>query len=197
MSIQNRIFHPAYSTIFLDMDGVVADFDKLVMDGLGRTFNHMLGPGQDDEMWAYLKSIPNLYFQLEPTPYAQDLWNLANMMCARVAFLTAIPRRTTMPSAQNDKIRWANKTFGQSVDVRFGPYSKDKVNHLNTYQVPSNPRVVAVDVLVDDREDNIKAWNDAGGIGILHKIDDYESTKTRLLMLQKPVFNLDFIELLQ
>lgn len=196
MSIQKRIFHPAYSTIFLDMDGVVADFDKFVLEGVGRTFNHASGPGADDEMWTYLKSIPNLYFVLEETPYAQDLWNLSNTIGGKVAFLTALPRRTTMPTAQNDKIRWAKKTFGDNVDVRFGPYSKDKVNHMEMHQIPTNPSCVAVDVLVDDREDNIAAWVAAGGIGILHKYDDYEATKTKLLLLTKNEFEPSFLQLM-
>ena len=39
-------------------------------------------------------------------------------------------------------------------------------------------------VLIDDNEDNIRAWRDAGGIGILHK--DTDSTEVALLSLLSP-----------
>ena len=49
----------------------------------------------------------------------------------------------------------------------FGPYSRDKQNHCK-----------ALDILIDDRSDNIKEWKETGGVGILHK--EYDVTVEKL-----------------
>lgn len=159
-------FNPEINTVFLDMDGVVADFDKFVLQNLGRTFDHASGPGADDEMWNFLKTVDRLYLQLEPTVYAFDLWEMVNTFSPNVEFLTAIPRRTALPGAEADKREWIAKYFGPSAKVRIGPYSADKWKHAK-----------AGDILIDDRQDNINDWTTkASGIGILHKYEDYDNT---------------------
>lgn len=155
-------FDPRINTIHVDMDGVIADFDKLVFDKLGRTFDHMSGPGADKQMWDFLASVDRLYFQLEPMQYAKELWEFAHSFGCPVKVLTAIPRRTTMPTAEADKREWFIKhrdIFGDNVDVNIGPYSKDKWKHAR----PG-------DILIDDRLDNITSWSTKGqGVGVYHK----------------------------
>ena len=156
--------------INVDMDGVVADFDAYVLKHLGRTFNHTAGPGEDQEMWDFLKTVPNLYAKLDLTPYAEKLMQTVHNSGLTYRFLTAIPRRTTMPTAQEDKIVWAEKYF-PGVKVCFGPYSRDKWKWAK-----------AGDILIDDRADNIDDWITKGkGIGILHKYDDVTSTLEKFL----------------
>lgn len=153
-----RLFDPARNTIFLDMDGVLADFDSFVRERMGRTFHPASGPGGDKEMWDFLSKIERLYFQLEPMPNAVQLWNLAHSLGAKVEVLTAIPRRTTIPSAEADKREWIAKHFGTATPVRIGPYSRDKWKHASP-----------ADILVDDRHDNITDWINKGlGIGIFY-----------------------------
>ena len=55
-----------------------------------------------------------------------------------------------------DKIEWV-KTYFPGIPLWFGPYSRDKHVHC-----------VNRDILIDDREDNIQDWTQAGGVGILH-----------------------------
>ena len=169
----NVMFNRSLNTIYLDMDGVLADFDKFVLEKMGRTFPHQTGPVGDREMWDFLMKVPNLYYQLEPTPYAMELWEFANHLCPRVELLTAIPRRTTMQEAEEDKRRWVKKYLGEDVVVNFGPYSRDKWKHAT----PG-------DILVDDRTDNIQDWINKGfGLGIHHVIDEYYQTAQRLSFL--------------
>lgn len=155
-------FDPKVNTIHVDMDGVVADFDAYVMEKMGRTFDHQAGPVGDKEMWKFLESIPNLYFLLPPMPYAKELWEFVHSVGCPVKILTAIPRRTTMPSAEADKRAWFVKhkdIFGENVDVNIGPFSRDKFKHAK----PG-------DILIDDRLDNISAWGTKGqGVGVYHK----------------------------
>ncbi len=146
------------------MDGVVADFDRFMLENLGRTFPHQGGP-TDPEMWKFLESVENLYYKLELTPYATRLMDAILAVGVPVAMLTAIPRRSTIPEAEADKRRWMKDKLPQyDVPVLIGPFSRDKQKHIRYMG----------DILIDDREDNIDRWIKAGGIGILHK--DIEET---------------------
>jgi 5'(3')-deoxyribonucleotidase len=166
------IFDPTKNTIFLDMDGVLADFDRFVLEKMGRIFFHEKGPEGDKEMWDFLTTVDHLYGQLEPTPYAFDLWTLANSFGANVEILTALPHTRHVPEAEQDKRDWMKKYFGE-VKFNIGPYSDDKWKHAKRG-----------DILVDDRAANITAWINKGhGIGILHDYEDYPSTEVRLKRL--------------
>lgn len=160
-------FNPSVNTIYVDMDGVVADFDAFVLKNLGRTFSHIVGPKGDSEMWDFLKSVDRLYYILDETSYARELMEMVADTGANVEFLTAIPRRTSIPGAQIDKQQWVTERFGDRFKMNIGPYSADKWK----WAKPG-------DVLIDDRADNIEDWITKGqGNGILHKYDDFENTK--------------------
>lgn len=172
------IFDPTKNKIELDMDGVLADFDKFVLDNMGRTFNHSDGP-PDKEMWDFLASVDQMYLQLEPTPYCFELVDLARSLCSRVEILTAIPRRAAMASAESDKREWVSKYLGNDIHVKIGPYSRDKWKHAN----PG-------DILVDDRQDNIQQWiNQGSGIGIFHEYENYPRTAERLKAMATEYLN--------
>jgi 5'(3')-deoxyribonucleotidase len=145
------------STLYLDMDGVVADFDKYAFKVVGAPPSGGIYP---DDKWIKLAENERLYRDLDKMYYADELvefcrefaWNKYNLY-----FLTAIPKDNDMPWAFYDKVLWAQKYF-PNIPVHFGPYSKDKYMHC-TFG----------DILIDDRESNIDEWRAAGGIGILYK----------------------------
>ena len=157
-------------TIFLDMDGVVADFDKFAEELLGREIGW--GDTTQDltaEEWVKLASVDRLYYQLPLMPDATKLVAYVKSLSTRfqIGFLTAIPRRTTIPSARADKQAWVDKYFpGMRMDI--GPFSHDK----HKWCSPG-------DILVDDRPSNIREWNAAGGIAIYHT-GDVNATIKRL-----------------
>ena len=148
-------------TIYLDMDGVVADFDTFVEGVLGREIGWGTSQDLTDEEWVKLASVDRLYYQLPLMPDATKLVAYAKSLSTRfyVGFLTAIPRRTTIPTAQADKLAWVDKYFpGMRMDI--GPYSYDK----QKWCVPG-------DILIDDRPSNIAEWTAAGGIAVYHTGD--------------------------
>ena len=150
------------NTIYIDMDGVVADFDTFVSNLLGRPIGWN-DSKQDltDEEWVKLASVDSLYYQLPMMPDATKLVAYAKSLSTRfyVGFLTAIPRRTTIPSAQADKQAWVSKYFpGMRMDI--GPFSRDK----QKWCIPG-------DILIDDRPSNIAEWTAAGGIAVYHTGD--------------------------
>ena len=148
-------------TIYIDMDGVVADFDTYVEGVLGREIGWGTSQDLTDDEWVKLASVDRLYYQLPLMPNATKLVAYAKSLSTRfyVGFLTAIPRRTTIPSAQADKQAWVDKYFpGMKMDI--GPYSRDK----QKWCTPG-------DILIDDRPSNIVEWSAAGGIAMYHTGD--------------------------
>ena len=147
-------------TLYLDMDGVVADFDEYAARTLGVPPSDGIYP---DEVWYKLASNQRLYRDLKKTTYADELVAYCKKLCRekqyRLLFLTAIPKGNDVPWAFYDKVIWAQIWFAD-IPVMFGPYSQDKHVHCK----PG-------DILIDDRESNINEWRIAGGIGILHKYD--------------------------
>ena len=149
------------NVIYVDMDGVVADFDTFVSNLLGRPIGWGTTSDLSDEEWKKLASVDRLYYHLPLMPGATKLIAYVKSLNTRfyVGFLTAIPRRTTIPSAHADKLAWVDKYFpGMRMDI--GPYSHDK----QKWCIPG-------DILIDDRPSNIAEWTAAGGIAVYHTGD--------------------------
>lgn len=155
-------------TIYLDMDGVVADFDAIVVPIIGYR-----NPGQryPDSDWAKLKHYSRLYQSLPVCNGAQDfvlaVSELAKHHKYNLRFLTAVPQDNDFPYAFQDKISWVNRHFG-NIPVFFGPYSTDKKYHARSG-----------DILIDDRDSNIEEWNSLchDAIAIHHRGDLTETYK--------------------
>lgn len=144
--------------LFVDMDGVVADFDEYAFRSEG------IPPRQGvyiSEEWKKISRNPRLYRDLKKTKYADELIIACKNFCTinnyQLIFLTAVPKGNDIHYAFYDKVCWVLKYF-PDIPVHFGPYSKDKYTHC-----------CENDILIDDRESNIKEWQKAGGIAIHHK----------------------------
>lgn len=147
-------------TLYIDMDGVVADFNGFAATVLQQPVSvgtEKWEPGQ----WDKLKVYPNLYKNLPKTTRADDIINLArkfrNRHGWRVYMLTAVPKANDVPDAFADKVVWMQKYY-PDIPVRFGPFAKNKKDHCR----PG-------DVLVDDKVSNCEEWTTAGGRAILAK----------------------------
>lgn len=149
-------------TIYLDMDGVMADFETAASTCLGTPYidtldgvNAHLYPASQ---WAQLSNIPNYFRYLPKMPLADQLMMLAKRfrdeMDWDLYMLTAMPHDGTLPDGFQDKIDWMAYYY-PGVRVRFGPYSKDKQQHCK----PG-------DILVDDRVINCDQWTAVGGIAV-------------------------------
>jgi 5'(3')-deoxyribonucleotidase len=142
--------------INIDMDGVVADFDTVIKQIFGKTIWKVL----TSDMWREIHKLEHFYRDLPKMPDADELWNHVHEVYSDrydIQVLTAIPRRITLPAAEQDKRDWIAQHYGSDVIVKIGPYSRDKQKHAR----PG-------DILIDDRVDNIDMWNKVGGIGIRH-----------------------------
>ena len=157
-------------TLYLDMDGVVADFDAYAFSVAGLPPS---GGMYNEKQWSMIAANERLYRDLPRTSYADQLVSACKEFCAvhnyRLIFLTAVPKDNDMHWSFYDKIKWV-ETYYPEIPVHFGPYSKDKHVHC-----------MSGDILIDDRLSNIEEWSAAGGNAIHHV--DYETTLAALNQL--------------
>jgi 5'(3')-deoxyribonucleotidase len=145
------------TTLYIDMDGVVADFDEYAAQTLGVPPSGGIYP---DDIWQQLAVNARLYRDLKKTEYAdrliEECFDLALTKDYEILFLTAVPKGNDIKWAFYDKVIWAQKYY-PNIPVHFGPYSVDKWHHCQLG-----------DILIDDRASNIEEWRAAGGIAIHH-----------------------------
>ena len=154
-------------SIFLDMDGVVADFDAYASGVLGQPAPNGRWP---DEVWSSIIRDPRIYLLLEKTKEANALVEYCRYLREtrnyELLFLTAVPKGNDVHWAFYDKVLWGQKHF-PDVPVHFGPFAKNKKEHCK----PG-------DILIDDKPSNIEDWKSVGGHGILHNGDLLETLYT-------------------
>lgn len=135
-------------TLYLDLDGVLADFDRGIKDLTGK-WPWQLHPGK---LWASAARADGFFENLEFTEDALALWEHCKPYAPVI--LTGLPRGKW---AEAQKRAWVARMLGEEVEV-ITCMSKDKPDWSG-----------AGCVLVDDREKTLDPWNEAGGTFILHK----------------------------
>lgn len=141
-------------TLFLDLDGVFANFTKAFREHTG--LEHYDNPKKS---WGILEKVDNLFLHLEPFPYAKDMFEeIKNRSVYDIKFLTALPRLSKkLKTAPQDKVNWIREYLCLETPVICSNGWSDKKRYCS----PG-------DILVDDMERNIVDWKTAGGVGILH-----------------------------
>jgi len=133
--------------LFLDLDGVLADFDA----GVRATTGNPPGDLTARVMWRALAAHPDFYGTLDMMADAQDLW----AFCAPFGptILTGLPMGRW---AEPQKRAWVARVLGAHVPV-VACLSREKHN----WSRPGH-------VLVDDRIDLRDRWEAAGGTFVHH-----------------------------
>ena len=152
-SIQWHPFDPKVNRLWLDCDGVLADFDTPANAHLGmytREYEEKFGT---DAFWAKIGEIEDFYRNLPLLPDALELYDAVAHL--RPGILTGAPSHLG-EKARHDKFAWAHDKFGvfQRVVVC---RSKDKAE----YCVPG-------DIIVDDWPKHRRKWESAGGTWVHH-----------------------------
>ncbi len=138
--------------LFLDCDGVLADFDAGARDVLGG-----MNPKQFEdryskrEFWRRLATTPDFYNTLPLMPDAQSLFDAVEHLHPTI--LTGLPLGSW---AAPQKVAWAERQFPGTPIITC--MARDKYRYMQ----PG-------DVLVDDREDHRAKWEDAGGTFVTHE----------------------------
>lgn len=166
-------------TLYLDMDGVLADFNTAARELINATKSEEERAAQvgrwPEHEWRKIVEQDNFYRILPKMPLADELVELAvrfrDNLDYDVKILTAIPQGNDMPECFHDKIDWINEHYGQhNFRVHFGPYSKDKQHHCRNKD----------DILVDDRTSNCNEWRAAGGTAVQVKPGEYRQALIEL-----------------
>ena len=137
--------------LFLDCDGVLADFDAGATEILGmssRAFEQRHGKG---EFWKRLARTGDFYARLPLMRDARQLFDAVEHLDPII--LTGLPLGNW---AAPQKVRWAEEHFPGTHIITC--MARDKFRHMK-----------GADVLVDDRADHRDKWEAAGGIFVHHK----------------------------
>ncbi|MFP4509023.1 MAG: hypothetical protein ACOC4I_06030 [Spirochaetota bacterium] len=139
--------------LFVDLDGVLADFDRGVQDLTGRPPDQL----HPKRMWAAIARADGFYENLRWMEDGKVLWNAVRSN--EPTILTGLPMGSW---AEPQKRAWCARELGPDIPV-ITCMSRHKAARAAEH-TPEN----AVMVLVDDREKLRESWEAAGGVFILH-----------------------------
>ena len=146
--------------IYLDMDGVVADFDQRFIDLSGMLPKEYEEKFGRKEFWNFIDEKNKLKFWVG-IPEMSDAKQLVDYITPHGFQMLTAP--SIKKQSYLGKMLWIKNHVGSLFS--FKPYINFK-KAKNKHNVKSN--LNANDILIDDREDTISRWNDAGGTGIHH-----------------------------
>ena len=143
------------NTLYLDMDGVFADFDLSaeVLCGGMRPYQFEEKYGST-KFWETINSDPNFFINLKMMPEAMDLFNAVKHL--EPVFLTGCHKG--FDAHANQKRDWIKVHFGHQQRIICCQSSKKSL-YIKALG----------DVLVDDRQRYMRKWIDKGGYFVLHK----------------------------
>lgn len=142
--------------IFMDLDGVLADLDKLVKERTGMTFEQLRATGSGfTKFVADERELGNTIFDnLDKHDDADELWDYVVKYEPDILTATGYPTE----KATAEKIQWVMNNLSGYDRILVTTSGRDK----KKYAAPNH-------ILIDDRMKSIGPWREAGGIGIEHK----------------------------
>jgi hypothetical protein len=152
--------------LYLDMDGVLTDFSS-ACERLGE--HMMLWFNKDKErFWKRVTSEgPEFWSEMPWMAGGKELYGFLENSGFCPTILSALPgpeRGRALAYAREGKVQWLSKELGAR-------YAKNAILCLR----PEKALQSGISrVLIDDNSENIREWEEAGGIGILH--EDTKST---------------------
>lgn len=150
--------------IYLDMDGVVADFDKRFKDLSGMLPQEYVDKNGLNAFWDLIDEKHKVAFWrgIELMPGAQKL----------VKYIEQHPfEMLTAPSVKKQSIigkgLWVKDKVGTLYSTKPKvTYRKAKLKHT------VKPQLTKYDILIDDKASTIDTWNSSGGTAILYQSAD-------------------------
>lgn len=147
---------------FIDLDGVMADFDKAFIEQFG-VDNRELA---DDAMWEKINSADDFFYNLPVCEGASEFlsWISGSFFDRDIHFLTACPP-SQYENVARQKKAWVRDRLDSELLVIPTSGGKAKAQFVQNHG----------DVLIDDFVRNTNAWTEAGGLAVLHK--NFHTTK--------------------
>lgn len=142
-------------TVYLDLDGVMADFDAAFPARFGVSHIEM----EKKEMWRHIATDPQFFRNLPPMPGALEAWG-SWLQWHNPIILTACSV-SHFESVAQQKREWVRHHLGRGVQMV--PVTSGEFKPLVMREVG--------DILIDDWSKNTNAWAAAGGTAIKHEHD--------------------------
>ena len=136
--------------LFLDCDGVLADFDTGAQAILGAPVAQFEARHGKGEFWRRLARAKDFYATLPAMPDARILFDAVQHLTPTI--LTGLPMGNW---AAPQKVRWAAEHFPGTPIITC--MARDKYRHMQSG-----------DILVDDRDQYRARWEEAGGVFVHH-----------------------------
>ncbi len=187
--------------IFLDMDGVLCDFEKKVKSIMALDEQVSLSDITPKRMWGsisqYRRQNGGFYSSLDWIDGGHELWGAVSSSSSSVSVLTGCPmggwggaekaswvRRNLLPNTRYANLVWSD-SCGSHASYGEVPHEYS----MTMADVPADTLLVQTcwsrkkqeycfspsDILVDDRADIGERWEDAGGI-FVHHVGDVGAT---------------------
>lgn len=168
--------------VYLDQDGVLADFDKALEDRSIKVDRHSrLTRGHipksewtkeelevEDQIQKAM-SEEGFFYNLEVMPKAHELWAVAK----NPIVLTARPKNeATAKRVEAEKLAWINKHFLDPAYGRFICCLRSEKSFYASTEIGRYTGDPIPNILVDDLPWNCSEWREAGGISIHYKDAD-------------------------
>lgn len=149
-------------TLYIDLDGVMADFDGAFPAIFGLDHRSLA----DEEMWLRINGHASFFRDLPPMPGAIDFFRSVEHL--QPVILTACPK-SNYAHVAGQKRAWVREHLSQTCLVLPVLGGRHKALFMHQHG----------DVLIDDWGKNCEAWTAAGGIAIKHE-GDWIDTRTAL-----------------
>ncbi len=153
--------------VFVDMDGVLVNLNKAAASTFGLKYPSNSVLGHDwllansktsvPEFLDRLEANPHLWEQAEPYPWTSKIVQMLDLKTPQWMILTSA---THAPACWSGKVKWIRRYLTDDAVFRVimvGGQDKARLASRG-------------DLLIDDKFENVKHWNAAGGVGF-HWID--------------------------
>lgn len=169
-----------FERVYIDSDGVIADFSSYVMQHYGKLPDGLTGRDKKD-FWQWVQhhndTVEPFFLNLPKMKDADVLLDYCTKMFDEVIILTATGH--TPIGVGEQKREWYQKHY-PDLKVELVRKSSDKARYAESGRI-----------LIDDRDKSIDPWVAAGGTGILHTSAE-DTIKLIKLLLNKRMNSLDF-----
>lgn len=146
--------------IYLDMDGVLCDFDKRFRELFGHPPDEVKGTFTKSSHWKEFVDGDN-FATLDWYPGGKELLKYLNNFNVPIEILSSSGGHEFYEIIANQKTRWLRNN-GINFTANIVPGKRYKKDFADPYHV-----------LVDDTERNVIEFIEAGGFAILHKEIDH------------------------
>jgi hypothetical protein len=151
-------------TLFLDMDGVLCNFDHDFFKLTGKEPREYEAEVGEKKFWTFILDQGTRFWEdLTPTKDMEELKEFAFSNFLRIGILSSSSKKSHGSNmVKNGKLKWLRKHGFLSKIPNENIIIVDSARDKKKYAWKNK-------ILVDDYEKNVKEWLGAGGVGIHHK----------------------------